>query len=86
MSKRSTETKELAKRLLSARLKALRADKGMTQLQLSNASGVSVGQIQGIEQGRSDSTMLTVDKLSKGLGILPSEFLVGFGTKIEQSN
>ncbi|WP_439695163.1 helix-turn-helix domain-containing protein [Mucilaginibacter sp. AW1-7] len=85
MSGRSKETKDRARLLLSARLKWLRAERGMTQAALSAASGVSVGQIRKIESGNSDSTMRTVERLSGALGILPSEFLSGFGPALAEA-
>ncbi|QEC77391.1 helix-turn-helix transcriptional regulator [Mucilaginibacter ginsenosidivorax] len=85
MSGTSKETKDRTKRLLSARLKALRAERNMTQAALSASSGVSVGQIRKMEAGSSDSTMRTVERLSEALGILPNEFLSGFGAPADEA-
>lgn len=51
------------------RLKALRADKKLTQFQLAAASGVSVRTIQAIEARRTDPRESTVKKLVAALGV-----------------
>ena len=54
---------------LAARLKSLRADRGLTLDQLATRSGVSRSMISLIERAESSATATILDRLSAGLGV-----------------
>jgi transcriptional regulator with XRE-family HTH domain len=49
-------------------LRAWRAYKGLTQVQLAKAAGIAVGTVRRVEGGES-ANILTVAKLAKALGV-----------------
>ncbi|MCF6095071.1 transcriptional regulator [Microaerobacter geothermalis] len=51
------------------RLKLSRLKKGMTQVELSNATGISVTAIRQLEKDKSKATLPSLRKLSKALGV-----------------
>lgn len=51
------------------RIKQLRLERGYSVVELSKRSKVSETQIRNIEAGKCVTTVLTISKLSKGLGI-----------------
>lgn len=54
---------------LAARLRGLRADRGMTLDALAERTGVSRSMISLIERGESSPTAVVLDKLAAGLGV-----------------
>jgi len=54
---------------MAAKLKALREQRGLTQEQLSERSGVSRTYLARLETGRQDPTLSTLEKLAKALGV-----------------
>ena len=54
---------------MAAKLKALREQRGLTQEQLSEKSGVSRTYLARLETGRQDPTLSTLEKLAKALGV-----------------
>lgn len=52
---------------LGENLRRLRVDKGLTQGDLSNASGVGLGQISKLERNKADPTLSTLYKLMGAL-------------------
>lgn len=54
---------------LGEKVKKLRKQKGLTQLQLSIDSGVPLSQINAIEGGRINTTVLTLVKISSTLNV-----------------
>ena len=52
---------------LGENLRRLRIDKGMTQGELSNKSGVGLGQISKLERNKADATLSTLYKLMGAL-------------------
>ncbi len=61
---------------LAKRLKALRKEKGLTQLALSNRTGLSLAYIGRLETGHYDPQLSTLRKLAKALKVTVAE-LVG---------
>jgi transcriptional regulator with XRE-family HTH domain len=59
---------------VGGRLKALRAQFGMSQRQLADAAGVPNGQISMIETNRSSPSVASLRKILGGFGITMSEF------------
>ena len=55
-------------------LRTLRLRAGLTQLQVATASGVHVTTLRDHEQGRSNPTFHTVQRLVRALGISMEEF------------
>jgi transcriptional regulator with XRE-family HTH domain len=49
-------------------LKGLRTKSGLTQRQLANASGISLGGLRNLEQGIREPSWQTVQKLARALG------------------
>ena len=58
---------------LGIMLKKLREDKGYTIKQLAEKAGVSNGTVGDIETGRNKSTIKTIEKLAKALGLNKNE-------------
>lgn len=54
---------------ISAKLKALRRDKGFSQEGLAETSGISIRTIQRIEKGLSVGSAFTLNSLAKALGV-----------------
>lgn len=74
MSKKNTD------RVLTAfgkRVKELREEQGLTQLDLSAKSGVEVRQIGRIENGAVNTSLAVLSKLATGFGITLSELMEG---------
>jgi transcriptional regulator with XRE-family HTH domain len=57
------------KERMAARLKALRARRGMTQEQLAAKSGVGRSHLARLETGRQDPTLSTLERLARALGV-----------------
>ncbi|HTQ10852.1 MAG TPA: helix-turn-helix transcriptional regulator [Fimbriimonadaceae bacterium] len=64
---------------LAKRVKALRAEKGLTQERLADASGLHVTYIAGIESGRRNPSLKSLAALARGFGIAVAELLEGVG-------
>jgi len=62
-------------RLVGARLRAIRAERGLTILELAAKAGVSAGLISQIERGGSNPSMKTVQRLRAALGVNLWDFL-----------
>lgn len=54
---------------IGTKIKELRKDKGFSQKQLANASGLSVASIQGYEQGKYKPKKETLTKIAKALDV-----------------
>lgn len=59
---------EIRKRF-GARMRALRRERGWTQKQLADASGVSARSISSIENGIYSVTLDTAARIARGLGV-----------------
>jgi len=59
---------------VSRNIKRLRAIKGLTQVNLARASGISEIQMQRIEQCRGGTTIKTLEKIAKVLNEPPEAF------------
>jgi len=65
----------MIKSAFGAKVKALRAEKGITQEELSQRSGLAIRFLQDIEGGNKQASLTTVFKLADGLGIKPDKLL-----------
>lgn len=54
---------------IGTKIKELRKDKGFSQKQLANTSGLSVASIQGYEQGKYKPKKETLTKIAKALNV-----------------
>jgi transcriptional regulator with XRE-family HTH domain len=61
-------------RQVGARLRALRAEHGLTILELAAKAGISAGLISQIERGNSNPSMKTIQRLRAALGVNIWEF------------
>jgi transcriptional regulator with XRE-family HTH domain len=68
----SFELEDLADRAIKARTRM-----GLTQLELSDISEISIKTIQGIEQGRRGMSEKTLNALCKAYRLTPNQFLFG---------
>ena len=59
----------------AAKVKALRARRGMTQEQFAEAAGLSRPHVARLETARQDPTLTTIEKLAKALKVKPAELL-----------
>lgn len=77
MVSRSVErqTWHMIKSAFGTQIKALRAQKGMTQEELSQRSGLAIRFLQDVEAGNKQASITTVFKLADGLGIKPEQLL-----------
>lgn len=67
------------------RLKSIREEKGLTQQQLSDRSGVSVRTIQNYESGSYSPRFGIVDKLAEALGVTSPELLGQSGMLVAEA-
>ena len=65
------------KQRFGANLRALRNQSGMTQMTLSNRSGVDMAEISRIERGLKDVRLTTIVKVARGLDVPTGELLAG---------
>lgn len=63
----------------SVNLRDLREAAGLTQMQLSNASGVHTTEISRLERGERNPRLTTIVKLAAGLGVEPGALLAQMG-------
>ena len=64
----------------AARIKALRAKRGLTQAQLAQRAGMSHGYLSRIEVGMQSPTLEVIEKLAAALEVKPAA-LLEYGTK-----
>lgn len=64
---------------LGENLRRLRIDKGLTQGDLSNSSGVGLGQISKLERNKADPTLSTIYKLMNALDCSADRLLMDKG-------
>jgi len=65
------------KQRLGANVRALRNQSRMTQMDLSNRSGVDMAEISRIERGLKDVRLTTIVKVARGLDVPAGELLAG---------
>jgi transcriptional regulator with XRE-family HTH domain len=63
------------RRLVGSNVRRLRIERGMTQEQLAEASGIDQRYISGLENGRRNPTVVTLYELARHLGVEPAELL-----------
>lgn len=63
--------------LLGARIRALRKEQGLSLEELARRSGVAVGSLSKIENGKGGGTVKTTRRLAEGLGITLAELYRG---------
>jgi SOS-response transcriptional repressor LexA len=78
MRRVNTAVKKRSAETVAARLKRLRKERGMTQVQLAQAAGVNQGYISAIERGLAKPRRRTLDALAVALG-KPQALLIGGG-------
>ncbi len=61
---------------VGAKIQNIREKKGITQDQLGERTGMSPKYISAIERGKKNLTVLTLEKVAKGLDVEPFELLV----------
>jgi transcriptional regulator with XRE-family HTH domain len=61
----------------AAKLRAEREARGMSQEALGHASGITGSEISRLERGVREPRLITLFRLSRGLGITPAELLDG---------
>ena len=60
--------------LVGNRIRDLRKEQGMTQLDLATKSDIDERQVQRLERGHTSATLKTLLKISKGLGVTIFDF------------
>ena len=60
---------------LVKRLRALRADRGLSQVALAERAGIARTYLARLELGQQDPTLATVEKLAKALRVKPARLL-----------
>jgi transcriptional regulator with XRE-family HTH domain len=68
-----------AKELFGANLRRLRHDAGLTQMELSNRSGLDMAEISRLETGIRDVRLSTIVRLADGLEVPVQALLTGLG-------
>jgi len=63
------------RKLVGNHVSRLRRKQGLTQEQLSEASGFSQQYISGLEQGRRNPTIVTIYELAQALGVTHMDLL-----------
>ncbi|MFM2044697.1 MAG: hypothetical protein RLY86_3273 [Pseudomonadota bacterium] len=64
-----------------AHLRAVRTEKGLTQEDLAHRTGVSVGYLSQLENGRRNPSLLLMLALGEALGVRVEQLLSGCGWK-----
>jgi transcriptional regulator with XRE-family HTH domain len=60
---------------VGTRIRELRMEREMSLAQVADASSVSKGHLSSIEHGLAAITIETIDKVARGLGLLPMDLL-----------
>lgn len=60
---------------LGARIKAMRENRGSTQLGFAQALGLTQGQLSRYENGRADMTIYRLDQIARALGTTGAKLL-----------
>jgi transcriptional regulator with XRE-family HTH domain len=58
-------------------LRRLRGAAGLTQMELSNRSGLDMAEISRLERGRKDPRLNTIVRLAAGLEVDPADLVLG---------
>ncbi len=66
-----------AKQRFGIRLKRLRSESNLTQIQLGLMVGLSSKYVSNLESGRGNPTLTLLVKISRGLGVSVSELIDG---------
>ena len=67
----------MIKEAFGAQVKQLRTERGMTQEELSQRSGLAIRFLQDVEAGNKQASIKTVFKLADGLGVTPDSLIQG---------
>ncbi|MBP1942242.1 helix-turn-helix domain-containing protein [Cytobacillus luteolus] len=59
--------------IVGERIRGIRKHKGLTQEELADITGLQHSYIGGIERGERNISLLTLEKIISGLGIMPNE-------------
>jgi len=62
---------------LGANLRRLRTAAGLSQMELSNRSGVDMAEISRLERGRKDPRLTTIVRVASGLDVDASDLVRG---------
>lgn len=62
-------------KVVSRNLLRLRQQRGMSQIDLSEAAGMTHARVSGVERGRANPTIKTLFRLALALGVEPAELL-----------
>jgi transcriptional regulator with XRE-family HTH domain len=62
-------------RALGRAVQAIRVERAMSQVQLSENSGLQRGWLSNLEHGRRNPNFVNVVRLAAGLGVLPAELV-----------
>jgi len=75
MKKKSEKIYQVLRRRVSMNVARLRAERGFSQTELSELTGLHVRHLQKIEAGEANATIDTLTRLSRGLGVDPRELI-----------
>jgi transcriptional regulator with XRE-family HTH domain len=62
---------------LSANVRAIRAERGLTQEQVADAGGLALSDVGRIERGQRDPGVRVLARLARGLGVRVAELVDG---------
>lgn len=74
-----SELAEAIQRRVGERVRALRADRGLTQLRLAEQSGISRPSIANLEAGRQNVSLRQLCALALALGVGVEDLVAGHG-------
>jgi DNA-binding XRE family transcriptional regulator len=57
---------------MSARIRSLRGERGLTQAQLAEQAGLTQSHVSQVESGKTSPNALTIHKIAKALGVPPT--------------
>jgi transcriptional regulator with XRE-family HTH domain len=60
-------------------LRRLRTEADLTQMELSNRSGLDMAEISRLERGQRDPQLTTIVRLATGLNVDPAALVAGIG-------
>ena len=69
------------RKIVAFNLRRIRKSYGFTQVELAENSGISSQTISNIEKGRFSATLDCVEKMARGMGLIPRRFLRELGRR-----
>lgn len=73
-------------RALGSAVRTIREERGLSQVQLAEATGFMQSWISNVERGRRNPSWSNVVRLAEGLGVRPSELVIRAEARVQAAN